>query len=166
MSYTPRKSETQQNLETFGYPLISLSVLIAILVPSGVLVWAMRRPHSPQALFLVCCLGEVRYDRLATLFAEYPGWFIGLNPPVDVMERNELRMIEQHEAEIAILERKHKTQRARFQRTMTRSITGAKRNGFTRVVTNLFRGHQYKHAPLHDELTIRDATELQKRARG
>jgi hypothetical protein len=166
VSYTPRKSETQQNLETFGYPLISLSVLIAILVPSGVLVWAMRRPHSPQALFLVCCLGEVRYDRLATLFAEYPGWFIGLNPPVDVMERNELRMIEQHEAEIAILERKHKTQRARFQRTMTRSITGAKRNGFTRVVTNLFRGNQYKHAPLHDELTIRDATELQKRARG
>lgn len=82
------------------------------------------------------------------------------------MERNELRMIERRKAEIVFLEKKYQSQRAWFQRAMTRSIAGANRAGCSRVVTNLFRGDEHKHAPLHDELTIRDAVQLQKRARG
>lgn len=37
VSYTPPKTELRQNVETLGYPLISLSVLIAIFVSSVVL---------------------------------------------------------------------------------------------------------------------------------
>lgn len=136
-AYTPRKSQTQENLETFGYPLIAIAVLACITLPCVVLIWTMRRPNSPLARLLICCLGEDRYDWMATVFAEYPGWFCGLNPPVDVMERNEGRMIQRQEQEILLLEQRHDNQRLQFQRTFTRSVTQGKRDGFMEVIRGM-----------------------------
>lgn len=157
-AYTPRQSQMQKNLKTFGYPLISLSVLFCIAFPCVVLTWAMRRPQSPLARSLSFCLGEDMYDRMATAFAEYPGWFCGLNPPVDVMERNELRLIQRQEAEILLLERRHDAQRLQFQKTFLRSVTQTKRDGFVQVMKNMNPFGSSKSLRTGQQLTSQDFT--------